>query len=182
MKNEHAAGVLIFAGTFVFSISMMIAEALYSGYSIHSNVISDLGVGKTADIFNGTIIFLGITLILGGVALLLPDRRKIFPYLLVIAGIGAMIVGLFPETTGAPHTIGAFLVFLFSGIAALFGIKRFKSAFRYISPIVGIVVLVSIVLYAMSNYLRIGEGGMERMIVYPALLWAIGLSVYLMSE
>ena len=29
---------------------------------------------------------------------------------------------------------------------------------------------------------NIGGGGMERMIVYPALLWAIGLSVYLMSE
>ncbi len=182
MKNEHAAGVLIFAGTFIFSISLMIGEALYKNYSVSGNVISDLGVGSTAILFNGTIIFLGITLVLAGIILSMPQRRAVFPYLLIIAGIGAMIVGLFPETTGSPHTIGAFLVFLFSGIAAIFGIKRFKSAFRFISPIIGILVLVSIVLYAMSIDLGIGDGGMERMIVYPALLWAIGLSVYLMSE
>ncbi|MCL4451653.1 MAG: DUF998 domain-containing protein [Candidatus Thermoplasmatota archaeon] len=182
MKNEHAAGVLIFAGTFIFSISLMIGEALYKNYSISGNVISDLGVGSTAYLFNGTIIFLGITLVVGGILLAMPERKAVFPYLLAIAGIGAMIVGIFPETTGAPHTIGAFIVFLFAGIAGIFGIKRFKSAYRFISPIIGIVVLASIVLYAMGIDLGIGVGGMERMIVYPGLLWAIGLSVYLMSE
>ncbi|MCL4444973.1 MAG: DUF998 domain-containing protein, partial [Candidatus Thermoplasmatota archaeon] len=156
MKNEHAAGVLIFAGTFIFSISLMIGEALYKNYSISGNVISDLGVGSTAYLFNGTIIFLGITLVLAGIILAMPQKKAIFPYLLIISGIGAMIVGLFPETTGSPHTIGAFLVFLFSGIAAIFGIKRFKSAFRFISPIIGLLVLVSIVLYAMSIDLGIG--------------------------
>jgi len=36
-------------------------------------------------------------------------------------------------------------------------------------------------MYIGDIYLSLGPGGMERMIVYPVLLWVIGFSGYLMS-
>ncbi len=182
MKKEQISGVLVFVGIFIFSLFLMIEEALYKGYSISGNAISDLGVGSTALLFNGTIILMGITLVLAGILLLLSNKKSAFAYLIAIAGVGAMIVGSFPETTGTPHTIGAFIAFAFSGLAAVAGVVRFKSAFRIISPLIGILVLASLVMFATGNYLGLGEGGMERMVVYPALFWGFGVGVYLMGE
>jgi hypothetical protein len=41
--------------------------------------------------------------------------------------------------------------------------------------------LVATVLYGSHVYLGLGAGGMERMVVYPVLLWSIGFGGYLMA-
>jgi hypothetical protein len=38
----------------------------------------------------------------------------------------------------------------------------------------GIIALVAIVLLVTGHYLGIGKGGMERMIAYSILVWALG--------
>jgi len=43
------------------------------------------------------------------------------------------------------------------------------------------VVLLALVLFASGTFLGLGKGGMERMIAYPALLWAIGFGGHLIS-
>jgi len=45
-----------------------------------------------------------------------------------------------------------------------------------------VVTLLALVLYASSTYLGLGEGGMERMIAYPALIWIAGFGAYLMGR
>jgi len=37
-------------------------------------------------------------------------------------------------------------------------------------------------LFGGEVYLGLGVGGMERMILYPAMLWAIGFGAYLSAE
>lgn len=41
--------------------------------------------------------------------------------------------------------------------------------------------IFALVLYGLNIYLGLGPGGMERMIAYPVLLWAIGFGGYMMS-
>ncbi len=40
----------------------------------------------------------------------------------------------------------------------------------------------SLILYIMHMYLGLGPGGMERMIVYPNLIWALAFSTELMND
>ena len=44
---EKVAGTLFLVATSQFVIGLVVAEALYPGYSISSNYISDLGVGAS---------------------------------------------------------------------------------------------------------------------------------------
>jgi hypothetical protein len=37
-------------------------------------------------------------------------------------------------------------------------------------------------LFAGNTFLGLGAGGMERMIFYPAMFWAIGFGAYLLAE
>lgn len=182
MGNFIKAGILMFVGAFQFSILLLVAEALRPEYSVHSNYISDLGVGANAYIFNYSIIALGVTVILSAIFLAIENRKSILPYTIILIGIGAMGVGLFPENTGAIHADFAEITFLFSGISGIVASFSFlRGPFRIISPLIGILVLLAIVFYASGRFYGMGVGGMERMIVYPTLLWALAFSGYLMN-
>jgi len=101
--------------------------------------------------------------------------------LVALAGVGAMGVGVFPETTGIWHGIFSLVVFLFAGLSAIVTYRFQKKPMAYFSVILGVMTLIALFLYVPNIYLGLGPGGMERMIVYPALLWAIGFGGHLMA-
>ncbi|AWR98939.1 DUF998 domain-containing protein [Metallosphaera hakonensis] len=169
MRKLTLGGTLLTLGALQFYIFMLIAEELYPRYSLTRNYISDLGVGSTANIFNSSIIILGILVIISGVLI----SRRLFSSLLIIGGIGMMGVGLFPETTGTPHEISALITFLFSGLASFPAFSLSKHPIRYAYPVLGLISLVSLALFVSHNYLSLGPGGMERLIVIPDIIWAI---------
>jgi len=45
--------------------------------------------------------------------------------------------------------------------------------FDYVALVLGTVSLVALVLLAIKIYLGLGDGGMERMIAYPIILWIV---------
>jgi hypothetical membrane protein len=98
-----------------------------------------------------------------------------------LAGIGAMGVGLFPETTGVWHGIFSLIVFLFAGLSAVVTARFQKTPMFYFSIVLGFVTLGALLLYVGSVYLGLGPGGMERMIVYPVLLWSVAFGGHLMA-
>ena len=55
-----ASGVLSLTGGTLAVIAIFIAEALYPGYNIYQNYVSDLGVGPSSLIFNSAILVGGI--------------------------------------------------------------------------------------------------------------------------
>ncbi len=186
------AGLLVFVAAAQFFVGMLIAEALYPGYSISENYISDLGATctdtttcviyqPTAIIFNTSVFLLGLLAVIGAYLFWRASHQMIFPILILITGIGAMGVGIFPETAGVTHSIVSAITFVFGGVSALWSFTIVKSPFRYLSVILGVIALVALVLYISKNTLGLGVGGMERMIVYPELLWALGLGTYLMG-
>lgn len=191
-SDGKVAGALIFVGTTQFLLLMMIAECLYSGYSVSGNYISDLGVGATAIIFNSSVFVLGVTVEAGVYLLRQLVQSKVLLGFLTLCGIGAMGVGLFPENFGMVHTVFSLIAFLFGALSAITSYKIQKPPMSYLAVILGISSLTALAIFVISEvYLRyfssvldigIGLGGMERMIVYPVLLWAIAFGGYLMKE
>jgi hypothetical membrane protein len=178
--NKILAGIMVFLGTSLFLFGIIISEARYPGYHV-SSVISDLGVGPTAWLFNSSVFIFGIFLIISAYLLLNIGTNRYFTALLGLAGLGAVLVGLIPETQGAPHVFAAVMVFIFGGLCAITGYSVFRGPFSIISPFLGIIALIATILLASGIYLGLGMGGMERMIAYPLIIWGFGAGAYLMS-
>ncbi len=183
MKPIQKVGLLLFAGGVQFVIMLTIAEALYPGYSIAQNFISDLGIWnrRSAYIFNPSVFILGF---LAVIAALIARRvmPKIPSFLLLISGIGAMGVGIFNELIVVPHLAFAGMAFCGSGLAALSLVRHLKAPFKYMSAILGGCTLIAIALLVSGIHLGLGIGGMERMVLYPAITFGIGLGGYLMAD
>lgn len=177
VNRVKVSGFLLTAGALEFLVFMLLAELLYPGYSVSGNYISDLGVGRTAVIFNSSIIVLGLLVISGGYFLF--PFSKAGSVILMLAGLGAALVGVFPENTGEIHSLSALLVFSMGGIFPFAIILRLRSFYTAVYVLLGIVSLASLVLFATGHYLSLGAGGMERMIAIPELLMLLSFGTML---
>ncbi len=186
------AGILLLVGSIQFVIALIIAEAIYPGYSTSANYISDLGVWSkpSAYIFNPSIILFGTTSTASAYYIKKQFNLGKIAYLFALAGAGTMGVGIFPEDTflinGLPviHALGALLAFVIGGVAAVAAYRYTKAPFKVLSVILGAAALIAAVLFfttATSGYLGLGAGGMERMMAYPTLLWIISFGGYLLG-
>ena len=162
-----------------------LAEFLYSGYSTSQNYISDLGVGPTPSrwIFTAAIILFGLMALLTAALLRERFRKSLIWPLLSLSGIGAIGVGVFNEDyISAVHALFALLAFLFGNLAVIYSCKMVRSPLSYLFILLGLIGLSALVLLGSSTYLGLGAGGMERMIFYPAMFWALGFGAYLLAE
>jgi len=179
-SKQALSGIFIFLGAAVFLFGITISEILSSGYSL-TQVISDLGTGSTAYIFNTSIEIFGLFILLAVLFLSRQGMDRTFLYLLALAGTGALCTGLFPETTGTSHVIAAITVFLFGGVSAIYSAKIFSQPWGWISPVLGIISLAALIFLAGKVYLGLGFGGMERIAAYCLILWALGTGGFLMA-
>ena len=177
--DRKVAGILLFVGSVQFLFGLVIAESLYQSYSVSENYISDLGVGATALIFNSSVFLLGVLAVACACFIQRAFGSRPLFILLTLTGVGAMGVGVFPETAGAVHAIASLITFLFGGLSAIVSYKLQKPPLSYVSVLLGALSLVALVLFGSGTYLGLGKGGMERMIAYPTLLWAVGFGGYL---
>lgn len=189
LDDEIVAGTLIIVGVIIFMLCWHIAEFLYPGYSVSMNFISDLGatcrnsqcqiINPSATIFNYAVAFLGLTILLSSYPIYRVFRKIHVTLPIAATGIGSLGVGIFPETAGVIHTVFSLITFMGAGLAMLSTAKILKGPTRIFSVILGLTTLTSLILFASGNYLGIGPGGMERLIVYPALIWALIFGGYL---
>ena len=179
--DRKIAGSLLFIGAVLCVLGIIVAEALYTGYSTSENYISDLGVGPSSLIFNSSLFLLGVLTVGGAYFIQRAFDFRLFSIFAAITGVGAMGVGLFTEDAGVVHAVFSFITFLFAGLSTIMSYKLQKPPFSHFSVILGVVVLLALVLFASGTFLGLGKGGMERMIAYTALLWAIGFGGHLIS-
>lgn len=92
-----------------------------------------------------------------------------------------MGVGIFTENSEPMHTFASFFVFLFSGLSAIFSCRLMKYPFNIIVILLGSTSLLALILFIGNIYFGLGVGGMERMIVYPILIWMIGFGGFLIA-
>jgi hypothetical membrane protein len=189
-SNGKVAGALVFIAVTQFVLGLIVSEALYSGYSISGNYISDLGVGPSSIIFNSSVFLLGLLVIIGTYFLQRALKEyKALTLMLILMAIGAMGVGVFTEDFGMIHGIVSLIAFLFGGLSAIFSVicsyfhkfKLLKMPFSMITVILGLICLGALVLFVGKMDLGLGVGGMERMIAYPVLMWGAGFGCYLIA-
>jgi hypothetical membrane protein len=189
-SNGKVAGALIFVAVTQFVLGMIVSEALYSGYSISENYVSDLGVGSSSMIFNSSVFLMGLLLISGAYFLHRAFGFTMLTVTFVLTAIGAMGVGIFTLDAGIIHSVTALIFFLFSGLSAIFavicsyvhGFKLMKMPFSALAVVLGLTELGGFVLFVGKIYFGLGVGGMQRMVLYPVLIWLVGFAGYLMAH
>jgi len=179
--DRQWAGLFLFAGTAEFAVGLTIAEIVYPNYNMSTNFISDLGVGTAAAIvFNTSIILLGVAILAAAWFLLRAFHDRYLALAVALAGIGALGVGIFTEDYPAIHPVVSFVAFVFSALSAILAFRIVRPPLQYLSVVLGVASLVALGLFISGTYAGLGRGGMERMIVWPVLIWGPALGGYLM--
>ncbi len=177
--KKKFSGAVLFFGAMQFLLFVSIAEFVATNFTVSGNTISHLGIDNAPYIFNTTIIILGLSEIIAGY-FLRENFSKLFSIFLMIGGIGAMGVGIFNEDFGKIHLLFALLAFVFSSLGTyVIFFKKRKDLMTSMWAMLGTVALIALILYSLSIDLGLGKGGMERMIMYPNIIWAIGFSASL---
>ena len=201
-RAQIGAVAWIFALQF-FITQVVVASAWATPFSLAHRYISDLGNTACAPYpagsgtlvcspwhlaMNASFVLLGVTMMIGAVQArdaFAPGRiHSAARTLFVLAGIGVILVGLYPENeNNSRHYAGAALNFLCGNVAlVLFGlaVPVRKSALAQVSIGAGVIGLLATALLVSERYLGLGAGGMERLAAYPMSLWQIvaGLSIW----
>lgn len=182
MNLRRPAPWLIFASLEVLFL-VHIAEFLYPGYSVSQNYISDLGVGPepSRSIFTVALIGFGLMVLMAASLSRVEDRKNLMWIFFGLSGVGALGVGVFNEDIAIPHSIFALLVFVFGNAAAIYSFTRVRSPFSWISIVLGFLGLSALVLTVTGNYFGLGVGGMERIVFYAGIFWALAYGGYLLA-
>jgi hypothetical membrane protein len=185
--SKKTAGLLGFVAIVQIILVIIFCESLYSGYNVGQQYISDLGnwslAGNYAAIFNVSIILAGALGIASAYFIQRAFKNRLFTSLLMISAFCNILIGVFAEDISMPmHGISA-LISLVVGLGAGFMTYKFvKSPLSYAPLILGGVIIVAVILQGSGNYLGLGLGGIERLEIYPSLLWGLVFDAYIIGE
>jgi hypothetical membrane protein len=194
-RDSKIAGVLLSLAGAAILMGFITAEALYPGiYTTHTNTVSHLAASEppnsvvlqpSAAIFNITMLVTGAMILAGAWFAYRALRRKAVLIPTAILGVGTVGVGIFPLTHPTPHTLFALTAFLAGAIAVILSSRVTAAPFRYLWLVLGTVALGATVLGVFflewAPVAELGEGGIERWIVYPIVLWLVAFGSYLMA-
>jgi hypothetical membrane protein len=195
---QKIAGVLLSIAGAAILMGIITSEALYSApYNTAKNTISDLGgtmpseggvvLQPSAAIFDATMLLTGAMIIIGAYFVFRAYTRWAATIPLGLLGIGILGVGIFPGYVPVMHPIFALVAFVSGGVAAVMAYKVASGPIRYISALLGVITLVSVILgfFFLEEWTfvaALGEGGVERWIAYPIVLWLTMFGGYLMGH
>jgi hypothetical membrane protein len=191
MKNITFSGTLVFlAGSFII-MGIITAEAFYpSGYTTANSEISDLGATvppnsvsyqPSATIFNTTMLVTGLMVLVAAFYQHRQFKKYLFSIPFFLFAIALTGVGIFPGNKVPYHGICALLTFTMGGLSAIASFKIIAGPLRYISIVFGLITLIT--LFTANNFIpTIGDGGTERWVAYPVVLWLIGFGGYMLAK
>jgi hypothetical membrane protein len=200
-KYPFVGPALWISGLQYFITMAVVGIAWPTHYSVLKNTISDLG-NTDCGLYDGryvcsplhswmnvSFIILGATMTIGS-ALIYQEFReslasKIGFIFMALAGIGTIMVGLFPENSvSLLHQFGAALPFVLGNIALLifaFALAMPK-ALKIFTLLCGIASLAALYLFLSHNYLGLGIGGTERLTAHLQTIWLIVFGAHLMQR
>jgi hypothetical membrane protein len=191
-RSGTAGGTLLAVAGAAILMGIITAEALYpAAYNTHRNAISDLGAMRphnlvrqpSAAIFNWTMIVTGILVIAAAYCLHRALRRWATSVPVALLGVGILGVGVFPGNHLPEHQLFAMLAFTAGGVAAILSWRVQDGPLRYYSLLLGATALLSLVAGVLfigwAPAAGLGEGGVERWIAYPVVLWMVSFGASL---
>ena len=201
LDKKRLAGTLLSIGALQWFFSVMTAEGLHQGYNLtpsqwipYSNQIHyviELGLGSTAPIFNISTIVLGLTVAFASYLLYLKNKDILFSSLLLICGVGAAGVGVFPTNMQPLHGVFQVFALWFGAFSAILSFRKQEAPLSYISAVLGIVSFVASIVFLpylglgandTSTFLGLGKGVMERIVIYPLILWVFGYGYHIAGK
>jgi hypothetical membrane protein len=174
--NRLRLGALLWLLTLQFFVVETVAQLRWPGqYSRVDDVISDLGtaLSPARTLMNLSFVVQG-ALIIGGALLLGPALRgraaRVAQVLLTVAGLGVLLVGVFPsDGIGTLHAIGAVAHFVGGGvglIALAYAVRPRSEALGTTLALLGLVGTALTVFFLAGVVEWLGEGGTERGAAY----------------
>lgn len=193
-RSLLAGGTLLVLAGSTILLGIITAEALYPGvYRTDENTISDLGgtrppasvvLQPSAGIFDTTMVVTGLAILVAAYLVHRALRRPVATIPTGLLGLGVLGVGVFPGNTG-PHPIFALLAFVAGGIAAVASARLVEPPLRYVFTGFGLVALTALAtglfLLGWDPVAQLGEGGVERWVAYPIVLWLVGFGSHVMT-
>ncbi len=185
--GRSVAGLLLLTAGSAVLLGITTAEALYpADYNVHRNTVSDLGAMRPENlvrqpsgaIFNTTMIVAGALIVIAAVLLYRSHASLLATLPVAGLGTGMIGVGVFPgNTVMVVHQLVSIATFLCGGAAAILTARLTSRALRPVHVLLGGVALAFLVGYTfladLAVFDRLGEGGVERWIVYPVVLWIV---------
>jgi hypothetical membrane protein len=200
LARRPLAGAVVWLLSIQFFVVQVVAAFAWKQppYSWRLNAISDLGAvgcGPFDDrlvcsplhgLMNISFILLGLSMLIGSALLYQEFRKSRVGFgMMGISGIGAILVGIFPEDTIFwAHITGQDLAFLFGNIALIvIGLNlRLPRWLRWYSIASGAAALVGMYLFLSHHRFFLGLGGMERVAAYPQTIWLVVFGLYLIRS
>lgn len=184
-----------------YIIQVVVATAWMVHYSLTQNTISDLGntacgsyggrfvCSPLHSLMNASFITLGFTMIFGATLIyqeFKETRGSLTGFVFMsAAGLGTLIVGLFPENSiNILHIMGAALPFLVGniGLVILGSVLDMPRSVRTYTLISGVISLIALIFFIFHIYFGLGIGGTERLVAYPQTMWLIVFGIYISSN
>jgi len=191
LSDEVKAGLLLVVGSIQWFFVVLISEGLYSGYVSSFHYVSTLGTGQTANLYNASTFLLGVCVATASVLIHQFKPSRLFFALLLIAGLGALGLGVFPEDSRPMHGIVTPITLIFGGLAGAFAFKVQSRPLSYLSMVLGAGSIVLGLLFipymglAVESdvvYLGFYKGTLERIVIYPLILWMMTLGSQLAHQ
>jgi hypothetical membrane protein len=198
--------LLLILSTLYFLAQVAVAWVWDPPYSFANNTISDLGntVCHGANYSNvcsprwalmdAAFVFLGVMMAVGSLFIYQefnyadkkdPMRRAAFAgfSLMALGGVGAIMVGLFPENTiGIVHGVGAGIAIVAGNLGILIlglALVSLPEGLRTFMRLVSVLALLAAICFASSQFFGLGKGTIERLAAYPMTVWLIVFGMYI---
>jgi hypothetical membrane protein len=129
-------------------------------------------------------------MVVGAFFLYKSAGKKLLPILVLVSGIGAMGVGVFPGYMQPMHSIATMLAIMFGAFAAIASYTHQTKPMSIISLVLGSMSLVLSVLFipylglptgSTETFMGMAKGSLERWAINPILAWIIGFGGYLIG-
>ncbi len=195
-RTLKTAGVLALVATAQWVLLVIVAETRYPNYVIQHNYLSDLGatchrgmvstacviVSPSSLIWDSTLSLMGLLSLVSAILFYVAIRKKGFSMLFGLWGLGALIAGAVPETLLSVHEVASLAAFVGGSLAAIVAYRFLPSPLKYLSVALGLFSFASLLALTFEGpFVRwngifgLGLGGIERMVVYPIIIWEIAL-------
>ena len=190
-----------------FVAQVVVARAWTIPFSLKTRFISDLGNTACGPYpnpssvivcspshagMNASFMCVGITMAAGAIlarsAFKAGWRRSFAVALFVAAGVGVLMVGMYPENENITiHSIGAGINFIGGNMAlVLFGLAvpstSSRPQFIWFSITAGILGLTATGLFVARHDLGLGPGGIERLAAYTTTTWQIVAGLIILRQ
>ena len=195
MKHK-VAGIVFIIGSLYYIIAEAICATYFNASLLNTYIfhtISELGIPNSSSplfwLMNSAFIFIGLTLLFGTFFKFkdyMTKNRKTCYIFTVITAVGVIIVGLIhggnPLTSGY-HTIGAVMAILGGNILLVIVSRSMDEFLTYqkTTLILGVIGLLAfwIMFFNMGNvYMPV----LERLSVYPLVIWSFLTGVYIIKN